>query len=103
MKPQILEDEIDFLLSTCALPPVLRIRDVFPDPGSDFFPSQILDPGSASMSLSILTQKRLLSSKKYDPGCSSRIRILTFYSSRIRIRNTASLSLFLSVSLRKFS
>jgi len=66
---------------------VLRIRDVYP--GSDFFPSRIrivsiLDPGSASKNLSILTKKKwFLSSRKYDPGCSSRIRILTFYPSRI--------------------
>jgi hypothetical protein len=52
-----------------------------PDPGSDFFPSRILDrtdsipdPGSASKNLSILTRKQwFLSSRKYDPGCSSRI------------------------------
>ncbi len=50
--------------STVLLEPVLRIRDVFPDPGfgSDFFPSRIRifsipDPGSASKNLSILTQK----------------------------------------------
>ncbi len=54
--------------------PVLRIRDVYP--GSEFFPS-----------------------RKYDPGCSSRIRILIFFThpgsrgqigpgSRIRIRYT---------------
>jgi hypothetical protein len=50
-------------------------------------------------------KKWFLSSRKYDPGCSSRIRMLTFYPSRIpdpgvkkapdprswiRIRNTAS-------------
>jgi hypothetical protein len=40
---------------------VLRIRDVFSDPGSDFFPSRIRifsipDPGSASNNFSILTQ-----------------------------------------------
>jgi hypothetical protein len=69
---------------------VLRIRD----PGSDFSPSRIRiffipDPGSASKNLSILTpQKWFLSSRKYDPGCSFRIpgfriRILTFYPSRI--------------------
>ncbi len=56
----------------------------FPDPnffhpGSVFFPS----PGSASKNLSILTQKLFLCSRKYDPGCSSRIRILIFYPSRI--------------------
>ena len=60
-----------------------------PDPGSYFFPSRILlfsipDPGfelSPSRILaphqSILTSKKakkwFLSSKKYDPGCSSRI------------------------------
>jgi hypothetical protein len=59
---------------------VWRIRDVYP--GSDFFPSRIRtvsiqDPGSSSKNLSILTpppkKKWFLSSKKYDPGCSSRI------------------------------
>jgi hypothetical protein len=80
---------------------VLRIRDVYP--GSDFFPSRIL------IKESILTPKKVkkwfLSSKKYDPGCSSRIpdpdadflpsRIPDAGSrgqkgtkSRIRIRNT---------------
>jgi hypothetical protein len=56
---------------------VLRIWDVYP--GSDFFPSRIRtvsipDPGSASKNLRILTPKKwFLSSRKYDPGCSSRI------------------------------
>ncbi len=59
---------------------VSRIRDV--SPGSDFFTSRIRtvsipDPGSASKNLSILTQKKpkkwILRSRKYDPGCSSRI------------------------------
>jgi hypothetical protein len=50
---------------------VLRIRDVYP--GSEFF--SIPDPnfshhGSASKNLSVVTQKW-----KYDPGCSSRIRM----------------------------
>jgi hypothetical protein len=72
--------------------PVLRIRDVYPgsrirlfsipDPGSELFPSRIRtvsipDPGSSSKNLSILTPKKankwFLSSKKYDPGYSSRI------------------------------
>ncbi len=85
--------------------PGSRIRTVF-----------IPDPGSLSKNLSILTPKKakkwflsskkwFLSSKKYDPGCSSRIRMLTFSypgspipdpgvkkapnpGSRIRIRNT---------------
>ncbi len=40
-----------------------------PDPGSDVF-----HPGSASKNLSILTQQKwFLSSRKYDPGCLSRI------------------------------
>ena len=36
----------------------------------------IPDPGSASKNLSILTPKMVLSSRKYDPVCSSRIQIL---------------------------
>jgi hypothetical protein len=47
-----------------------------------------LHPGSPSRNLSILTpkqqKKKFLSSRKYDPGCSSRIRMLTFYPSRIQ-------------------
>ncbi len=60
-----------------------------PDPGSDFIPSQIRifsipDPGSTSKNLSILTQKNcFLSSRKYDLGCSSQVRIRIFYPSRI--------------------
>ena len=63
-----------------------------PYPGSDFFPSRIRtvsipDLESASKNLSILTPKKpkkwFLSSRKYDPGCSSRIRMLTFYPSKI--------------------
>ncbi len=63
-------------------------------PGSDIFPSRIQtvsipDPGSASTNLSILTPKKnkkwFLSSRKYDPGSSSRIRMLTFYPSRIPV------------------
>jgi hypothetical protein len=62
--------------------PVLLIRMFIPGPGSDFFPSRIRvssipDPRFASKNLSILT------SRKYDQGRSSRIRILTFYPSRI--------------------
>ncbi len=52
---------------------LLSIRSFsIPDPGSKRF----LDPGSASASknFSILTQKLFLSSRKYYPGCSSRIR-----------------------------
>ncbi len=71
-------------------------RNVYPGdpnffyPGFEFFPSRIrifLDPGSASMNLSILTPKKLfLTSRKYDPGCSSRIRI--FYSSGSQIQGS---------------
>jgi hypothetical protein len=69
-----------------------------PDTGSDFFPSRIPDPnclhpGSASKNLSILTQKKptkwFLSSRKYDPGCSSRIP----GSKRHRIPNPGSATL----------
>ncbi len=69
-------------------------RCLSPDPGSEFFPSgsriqgqKIPDPGSGSTSknLSIFQPKKLfLSSRKYDPGCLSRIRILIFYPSRIQ-------------------
>jgi hypothetical protein len=83
-------------------------------PGSELSPSGIPDPVSASKNLSILTKKQktkkwFLSSRKYDPGCSSRIRMLTFYpsripdpgikkppdpGSRIRIRNTGNCNFF---------
>jgi hypothetical protein len=48
------------------------------DPGSDFFPSQISDPNCLHPRSRILikefkAKKWFLSSKKYDPGCSSRI------------------------------
>jgi hypothetical protein len=46
-----------------------------PDPDQSF---SIPDPGSTSKNFSIITQKMFLSSRKYDPSCSSRIRILTF-------------------------
>ncbi len=49
---------------------VLRIRNVIPDPRSEFFPSR--------RNLSILTQKLFPSFQKYAPGSYSRIRILTF-------------------------
>ncbi len=55
-----------------------------PDPGSDFFPSRIPDPNCLHPGFRILikefkyfnpqkAKKWFLSSKKYDPGCSSRI------------------------------
>jgi hypothetical protein len=47
----------------------IRIFSI-PDPGSELF-----HPGSASNNLRILTKNWFLSSWKYDPGCSSRIRI----------------------------
>jgi hypothetical protein len=46
---------------------------VYSIPDPNFF---IPDPGSASKNISILTPKKwFLNSRKYDPGCSSRIRI----------------------------
>jgi hypothetical protein len=56
---------------------VLRIRDVYP--GSEFFPSRIRIKEFKYFN----PKKWFLSSRKYDSGCSSRIWILTFYSSRI--------------------
>ncbi len=69
---------------------VLRIRDVYP--GSNFFPSRIPDPNCLHPGSRIRIKefkyfnpkKWFLSSRKYDPGCSSRIRMLTFYPSRIQ-------------------
>jgi hypothetical protein len=53
---------------------MLRIWHVYP--GSEFFPSRI-----RIKEIKYFNQKKMfLSSRKYDPGCSS--RILTFYPSR---------------------
>ena len=67
-----------------------RIPDpTFFHPGSRIRTVSIPDPGSASKNLSILTPKKtkkwFLSSRKYDPGCSSRIPDpdADFYPSRI--------------------
>ncbi len=62
---------------------VLRIWDV--NAGSEFFPIPDLgskDPGSdPHQRISIfLTNIIVLSSRKYDPGCSSWIRILIFFT-----------------------
>ncbi len=63
----------------------LYISVSIPDPG--FRGKKISDPGSgsASRSLSIFNSKKLLVNfRKYDPECSSRLRILIFSPSRIR-------------------
>jgi hypothetical protein len=76
--------------------PVWRIRDVYP--GSDFFPSRIPDPNCLNPGSRILikefkysnpkkAKKWFLSSKKY-PGCSSRIRMLTFSHPGSRIQGS---------------
>jgi hypothetical protein len=71
--------------------PVLQHTDTsiqfIPDPGSNFFPSRIPDPGSElshpGSRIRIKEfkyfnpKKWFLNSRKYDPGCSSRIRMLT--------------------------
>ncbi len=44
-----------------------------PDPGSDFFSSRIPDPNCFKYFNPKKSKKWFLSSKKYDPGCSSRI------------------------------
>ncbi len=68
---------------------VLRIRDVYPGSRIRLFTIPDPDPnifrsGFTSKNLSILTQKNVfLSSRKYDPSCSSRILILIFYPSWI--------------------
>ncbi len=54
------------------------------DPGCLIPDPNFFHPGTSSKNLCILTQKLFLSSRKYDPGCSSRIRILIFYPSRIQ-------------------
>jgi hypothetical protein len=51
-----------------------------PDPGSKLFPSRIRIKEFKYFN----PKKWFTSSRKYDPGCSSRIRILTFYPSRIK-------------------
>ncbi len=59
-----------------------RIPDLFFfSPGSEFFPFRIPDPHQRI--LVFLSKKLFLSSRKDDPGCSSRIRILIVYPSRI--------------------
>jgi hypothetical protein len=112
---KIIESTVYMSVNTSVADPgcLSRIPDPtfsIPDPGYELSPSRIRtvsipDPGSASKNLSILTQKKwFLSSRKYDPGCSSRIPDpdVDFYpsripdpgvnkkgtESRIRIRNT---------------
>ncbi len=65
---------------------VLRIWDVYA--GSEFFPSRIQDPHWKIFKY-FNPNNRFLSPRKYDPGCSSRIRILIFYPSRIQGSKTA--------------
>ncbi len=107
--PQVLLT-VDFPCSSVADPGCLsRIPDpTFFHPGPRIRTVSIPDPGSSSKNVSILTPKKakkwFLSSKKYDPGCSSRIPDpdANFLPSRIpdpgvkkapnpgsRIRNTA--------------
>ncbi len=73
------------------LTPVLRIRDVYPESRIQIFPSRIPIKEVKYFN----PEKIFLSSRKYDPGCSS--RILIFFtpsgsriqgSKRHRIRNT---------------
>ncbi len=102
---------VGFLMPTLIISyslPVWRIRDVYPRYRIRLF--SIPDPGSSSKNLSILTPKTakkwFISSKKYDPDCSSRIpdpdadflpsqiqdtgvKKAPNPGSRIRIRNTA--------------
>jgi hypothetical protein len=52
-----------------------------PDPGSEFFPSQVRNRIKEFKCFN--PKKWFLSSRKYDLGCSSRIRIQIFFPSRI--------------------
>jgi hypothetical protein len=80
---------------TTRLDPVLRIRDVYhgsrirllsiPDPGSELSPSRILIKEFKYFNPN-KSKKWFLSSKKFDPGCSSRIRMLTFSHPGSRIQ-----------------
>jgi hypothetical protein len=77
--------------------PVLRIRDVYPGFRIRIF--SIPDPGYPIKEFKYFNLKEwFLNSRKYDLGCSTRIRILIFYPSRIqgskRHRNTARYSIF---------
>jgi hypothetical protein len=88
-----------YIYSTGTTQSVWRIQDFLsriPDPtfshhGSRIRTVSIPDPGS-SKNLSILNPKKakkwFLSSKKYDPGCSSRIRMLTFSHPGFRIQGS---------------
>ncbi len=68
----------------------VRVSSSVADPGC-FSRSRILDPNFFHPGSRIrikefkyfYPKKCFLTSRKYDPGCSSRIRILTFYPSRI--------------------
>jgi hypothetical protein len=72
---------------------LVRIRDVYPDPRSEFFHSAsriqcLKDSGSRIRfrikELGIFNRKKgFLSFRKYDPGCSSRIVDPDFFPSRI--------------------
>ncbi len=64
---------------------MLRLRNVYPGSRIQIF--SIQDPGSASMNLIILNQKSNFS-RKYDPRCSSRIRILIFTHPGSRIQGS---------------
>ncbi len=55
-----------------------------PDLRSEFFPSRIQDQKYSGPRIKELRIKDFLSSRKYDLGCSSRIRILIFYLSWIQ-------------------
>ncbi len=73
---RILDPGSEFFPSRFPDPGSKLFSSWIPDPGSEFFPSRILDPGCALKNSSILTNKIwFLSSQKYDPSFTSRIRI----------------------------
>ena len=70
-----------FILELLGMAAVLRIRDVYP--GSEFFPSRIRFKELKYLNPTIVSK---LSEILYDPGCSSRIRILIFSHPGSRIQ-----------------
>ncbi len=75
----------------CFFSTVLWIRDVYPDPGSEFFPSRIrifLSRIHVKELRYFNPKKLFISYRKYDPDCSSRIQILNFTCPGSRIQGS---------------
>jgi len=85
--PQVLTARMTNSHTQCGGSGMFIPDTTFFHPGSNLSPFRIPDTGSASKNLSILTTQKnwFLSSRKYDPACSSRIPgpEADFYPSRI--------------------